>query len=126
MIVIKILSKFADTYEVLFDDGFVKILKGHRMSKANAESMQSSPLFHPVKGTKQERRDKKRKLNVAALFSKKPNVSPTPKKKRTSSQRKVAPPSTPSAPELAQDSSSPAVDDNEKYLPRLVLNRISC
>ncbi|KAJ8916175.1 hypothetical protein NQ315_016314 [Exocentrus adspersus] len=62
-----------DTYEVLFDDGFVKTLKAHRMSKAHGR-MQSSPLFDPIKSSKQDRRDKKRKLNVAALFRKRPKL----------------------------------------------------
>lgn len=53
---------------MLFDDGFVKILKGHRISK-------SSPLFDPIKSSKQDRREKKRKINVAQLFKKKPRMS---------------------------------------------------
>ncbi|XP_060517511.1 PHD finger protein 20 [Cylas formicarius] len=65
-----------DTYEVLFDDGFVKILKQHRLSKMQAgKPSQASPLFDPIKSTKQERRDRKRKLNVAALFRKRPRLS---------------------------------------------------
>lgn len=59
-----------DTYEVRFDDGYLKVLKAHRMSKATGKALQSSPLFDPVSGTKQERRDRKRKINVAALFGK--------------------------------------------------------
>ncbi|KAJ8979551.1 hypothetical protein NQ317_017700 [Molorchus minor] len=58
-----------DTYEVLFDDGFVKTLKALRMSKTQAKY--SAPLFDPIKSSKQDRRDKKRKINVAALFRKK-------------------------------------------------------
>ncbi|GJQ67326.1 hypothetical protein Trydic_g8225 [Trypoxylus dichotomus] len=64
----KIIDK--DTYEVHFDDGYVKVLKAHRMSKATGKVLQASPLFDPVTGTKQERRDRKRKINVAALFGK--------------------------------------------------------
>lgn len=61
---------------MLFDDGFVKTLKAHRMVKCDSnKAMQSSPLFDPVRGSKQDRRDKKRKLNVAQLFKKKPRTS---------------------------------------------------
>ncbi|RZC39809.1 PHD finger protein 20, partial [Asbolus verrucosus] len=66
--VTKILSN--DTYEVLFDDGFVKNLKAHRMCKSEGRPMQSSPLFDPIQSSKQERREKKRKINIAALFGK--------------------------------------------------------
>ncbi|CAH0557104.1 unnamed protein product [Brassicogethes aeneus] len=70
--VTRILEK--DVYEVLFDDGFVKTVKGHRMSKSQGKQMQTSPLFDPIKSTKQERRDKKRRINVAALFCKRSRV----------------------------------------------------
>jgi PHD finger protein 20 len=63
-----------DTYEVLFDDGFVKNLKAHRMCKSEGRPMQSSPLFDPIQSSKQERREKKRKINVAELFGKRPRV----------------------------------------------------
>lgn len=59
---------FLGSYEVLFDDGFVKVLKAQRISK-------SSPLFDPIKSSKQDRREKKRKINVAQLFKKKPRMS---------------------------------------------------
>ncbi|KAF5288026.1 hypothetical protein FQA39_LY15555 [Lamprigera yunnana] len=59
-----------DTYEVLFTDGFVKVLKGHRIAKTHGKVLGSTPLFDPVSGTKQDRRDKKRKINVAELFRK--------------------------------------------------------
>nr|CAI5838605.1 unnamed protein product [Callosobruchus analis] len=59
-----------NTYEVLFDDGFVKTLKGHRMSKTGSKPLQASPLFEPIKSSKQDRREKKKKLNVASLFKK--------------------------------------------------------
>lgn len=59
-----------DTYEVLFDDGYVKALKVHRISKYSRPK-QSSSLFDPVQGTKAERRERKRRLNVAELFGKK-------------------------------------------------------
>lgn len=66
---------FVDVYEVLFDDGYMKTLKGHRMTKAQGKAIQSSPLFDPIQSSKQDRRDKKRKLNVAALFNKRVKVS---------------------------------------------------
>lgn len=50
-------------------------MRGHRISKAQSKSMQSSPLFDPVKGSKQERRDRKRKLNISALFKKRQRAS---------------------------------------------------
>ncbi|KAK9711220.1 THAP domain [Popillia japonica] len=71
--VAKIIDK--DTYEVHFDDGYVKVLKAHRMSKATGKSLQASPLFDPVRSTKQERRERKRKINVAALFGKRPRAN---------------------------------------------------
>lgn len=58
-----------DSYEVLFDDGYVKTLKLSRLEKITKQA-QTSQLFDPVRGTKEERREKKRKLNVAALFGK--------------------------------------------------------
>lgn len=70
----------SDTYEVLFDDGYVKILKYYKLSKYKQDCVpefkklplpHAAPLFDPVVGSKQERRDRKRKLNVAELFSKK-------------------------------------------------------
>lgn len=60
---------------MLFDDGFVKVLKGHRISK-------SSPLFDPIKSSKQDRREKKRKINVAQLFKKKPRTTNSEEKPR--------------------------------------------
>lgn len=94
---------------MLFDDGFVKILKGHRMVKANPDSMQSSPLFQPATGTKQDRRDKKRKLNVAALFTKRMKMGSPADRKPASPPCK-----TPDLP----NSSSPVPEDPDKWLPR--------
>lgn len=69
----RFVSVSTENYEVLFDDGFVKIQKARRMVKVkDGKQLGQSPLFDPVKGTKQERRDKKRKLNVAQLFGKQP------------------------------------------------------
>lgn len=71
---------FLDTYEVLFDDGYVKILKLGKISKFKQEYLSdlkkiptshAAPLFEPAIGSKQDRRERKRKINVAELFSKK-------------------------------------------------------
>ncbi|CAH1133228.1 unnamed protein product [Ceutorhynchus assimilis] len=67
-----------DLYEVLFDDGFRKAIKSNKITKMVASTTkppQMSPLFDPIQSSKQERRDKKRILNVAALFQKRPRSS---------------------------------------------------
>ncbi|XP_056633199.1 PHD finger protein 20 isoform X2 [Diorhabda sublineata] len=69
-----------NSYEVLFDDGFVKTAKAKSMSKTQGKPIQSSPLFDPIKSSKQDRREKKRKLNVAALFRKRPKLETSPDK----------------------------------------------
>ncbi|XP_044752827.1 PHD finger protein 20 isoform X2 [Coccinella septempunctata] len=79
-----------DNYEVLFDDGYVKSLKWSRIVKVN-QQLQSSPLFDPIQSSKQERRDKKRKINVAELFGigkrqKTESTPSSPKVKTTCSQ----------------------------------------
>lgn len=51
-----------------FDDGYVKLVKSSKLAKGK---LQASPLFEPVTSSKQERRDRKRKINIAALFGKK-------------------------------------------------------
>ncbi|CAG9829522.1 unnamed protein product [Diabrotica balteata] len=79
----KVLEK--DTYEVIFDDGFPKVLKAHRMAKALGRHLQSSPLFEPITTTKQDRRTKKRKLNVAALFKKRRRIASSEDKQKRSS-----------------------------------------
>lgn len=96
---------------MLFDDGLVKVLKGHRMLKANPNSMQSSPLFMPASGTKQDRRDKKRKLNVAALFSKRLKMGSPSEKKRTSPHRRSG---------HSSSASNSPVPEDEQWLPRFV------
>lgn len=73
-----------NTYEVLFDDGLVKTVKTQEMLKiGKTKPAQASPLFEPVKSTKQERRDKKRKLNVAALFGKRSRIQHTEEKTKS-------------------------------------------
>ncbi|GLV39021.1 MBD-R2 [Carabus blaptoides fortunei] len=60
-----------DSYEVLFDDGFVKILKHHKLAKIKSTDkthIHIAPLFDPVIGSKEDRRERKRKINVAELF----------------------------------------------------------
>ncbi|XP_050498431.1 PHD finger protein 20 isoform X2 [Diabrotica virgifera virgifera] len=74
-----------DTYEVIFDDGFPKVLKAHRMAKALGRHLQSSPLFEPIRTTKQDRRTKKRKLNVATLFKKRRRIAKSEDKQKRSS-----------------------------------------
>lgn len=90
-----IILSILDTYEVLFDDGYVKILKHYKLNKYKQESVleykklplpHAAPLFDPVVGSKQERRDRKRKLNVAELFSKKRHRYDDPVVKTESSQ----------------------------------------
>lgn len=73
----------ADTYEVLFDDNVPYVLKASKISRVTQQQMKQkvttpitpkaipSPLFAPVEGSKQDRRDRKRKLNVAELFTRK-------------------------------------------------------
>lgn len=65
---------------MLFDDGYVKTLKVSKLSKFKQEYLtdvrkipvsHAAPLFDPVVGSKQERRDRKRKINVAELFRRK-------------------------------------------------------
>ncbi|KAJ8951858.1 hypothetical protein NQ318_019834 [Aromia moschata] len=97
-----------DTYEVLFDDGFVKTLKAHRMSKTEGK-VHSAPLFDPIKSSKQDRRDKKRKLNVAALFKKKPRAENAEEKPKKAA---VAPP-TPESP----STSTPVAELCQNWAP---------
>ncbi|XP_067014455.2 uncharacterized protein [Anabrus simplex] len=93
-----------DKYEVLFMDGYTKIIKGARMARMKESDMLNAEQFDPEKlgvfkvpekppappvlsplitdtetiGTKAERRERKRKLNVAELFhvKKRPRKSP--------------------------------------------------
>lgn len=57
-----------------FEDGFVEVLNESKLSKLQVKTQMAS-LFDPVTGTKQDRREKKRKINIAALFGKKPRHS---------------------------------------------------
>ncbi|XP_044268334.1 PHD finger protein 20 isoform X2 [Tribolium madens] len=81
-----------DTYEVLFDDGFVKNLKAHLICKTEGRPTQSSPLFDPIQSSKQERREKKRKINIAALFGKRPRLDITDEKPKTPSHSHISQP----------------------------------
>ncbi|XP_017758548.1 PREDICTED: uncharacterized protein LOC108549586 isoform X3 [Eufriesea mexicana] len=57
-----------DRYDVLFDDGYAKTIKSSKMTKiATTASKQSSQTEEYI-GSKQERRDKKRKHTVMELF----------------------------------------------------------
>ncbi|KAL1491319.1 hypothetical protein ABEB36_011932 [Hypothenemus hampei] len=98
-----------DLLEVLFDDGFTKTIKRHKLSKmSTTKPPQSSPLFEPVKSTKQERRDKKRKLNVADLFPKRPRLITSEDKRGKSS---------PKPSHLEETCSSPASQDENISSP---------
>lgn len=112
---------FSDLYEILFDDGFIKTVKNHKMSKMSvAKPAQSSPLFEPIKSSKQERRDKKRKLNVAALFSKRPRmVNPEEKKNKGSPVPVTQNAEEPYLSPASQDESATAVPSPvPRWLPR--------
>ncbi|XP_057336685.1 PHD finger protein 20 isoform X3 [Microplitis mediator] len=61
-----------DKYDVLFDDGYAKIVRSSKMTKiASTSSKNSSKTMEPESyiGSKQERRDKSRKHSVVDLFS---------------------------------------------------------
>lgn len=89
-----------------FDDGYVKVLRGTKLSKVQPKS-QVAPLFDPVTGTKQDRRDRKRKINIAALFGKRPRHStPHQEEKNNSSDASMLSPS----------------EDIEPWFPSYVLN----
>ncbi|XP_039281582.1 uncharacterized protein LOC111047947 [Nilaparvata lugens] len=73
-----------DKYEVKFYDGFVKVLRGNRITELNPNTAQSIMSKMPEEkppaprvgseldvrniGTKAERREKKRRINVAEIF----------------------------------------------------------
>lgn len=72
----------------MFDDGFTKILKHCKLSKIKdpnniplppkAPVPHAAPLFEPVVGSKEDRRERKRKINVAQLFGRKKSKSDDP------------------------------------------------
>ncbi|XP_016841145.1 PHD finger protein 20 [Nasonia vitripennis] len=57
-----------DKYDVLFDDGYAKILKASKMTKLLDMPVSKFPEDSNYVGSKQERRDKKRKHKVTELF----------------------------------------------------------
>ncbi|KAL0276894.1 UNVERIFIED_CONTAM: hypothetical protein PYX00_004362 [Menopon gallinae] len=57
-----------DRYDVLFYDGFLKRLKAHKISKADCRMVRTEVRNFSDIGTKEERRERKRKINVAELF----------------------------------------------------------
>ncbi|XP_023708099.1 uncharacterized protein LOC111864808 isoform X3 [Cryptotermes secundus] len=99
-----------DMYEVLFFDGFTKNIKGIRMSKLESdadnmaeigpglsEKLLSSTIITPIVrneviseaiGTKQERRERKRKINVVELFhpKKRQKLDPDASSSKSSSE----------------------------------------
>ncbi|KAL6260579.1 hypothetical protein P5V15_008100 [Pogonomyrmex californicus] len=58
-----------DRYNVLFDDGYAKIVKSSKMTKIAANSTKQLSELDSYIGSKQERRDKKRKHTVMELFN---------------------------------------------------------
>lgn len=117
---------FLESYEVQFEDGLIKTVKVAKMSKiSKAKPAQASPLFEPIKSSKQERRDKKRKLNVAALFGKRCRSSHTDEKKlKTSStsqstEQVISPPTEQIDQKAVTDSS---MNLTEQWLPTYVTN----
>jgi hypothetical protein len=57
-----------DKYDVLFDDGYSKILKSSKMTKLLEMSSNKLEAENTYVGSKQERRDKKRKHTITELF----------------------------------------------------------
>ncbi|XP_006566203.1 PHD finger protein 20 isoform X6 [Apis mellifera] len=57
-----------DRYDVLFDDGYTKTIKSSKMTKIAATPTKQSSQTEEYIGSKQERRDKKRKHTVMELF----------------------------------------------------------
>lgn len=57
-----------DKYDILFDDGYSKILKTSKMTKLVEDKVLHFNDEHVYIGSKQERRDKKRKHTVTDLF----------------------------------------------------------
>ncbi|CAL7943861.1 unnamed protein product [Xylocopa violacea] len=57
-----------DRYDVLFDDGYAKTVKSSKMTKIATTSAKQSSQTEEYIGSKQERRDKKRKHTVMELF----------------------------------------------------------
>ncbi|XP_025991994.2 uncharacterized protein LOC105202675 isoform X4 [Solenopsis invicta] len=76
-----------DRYNVLFDDGYAKIVKSSKMTKIATDSSKPLTELDSYIGSKQERRDKKRKHRVRDLFNSrrrtKPDVDKVPKKEET-------------------------------------------
>ncbi|XP_044008198.1 uncharacterized protein LOC122852461 isoform X3 [Aphidius gifuensis] len=71
-----------DRYDVLFDDGYAKVVKSSKMTKiADTSNKKETTMEQDTYiGSKQERRDKKRKHTVIDLFSRKKTKSETPEK----------------------------------------------
>ncbi|XP_050306838.1 PHD finger protein 20 isoform X3 [Anthonomus grandis grandis] len=121
-----------DMYEVLFDDGFIKLLRSARISKMSVTKpapaspsveyrpLNASPLFDPVQGTKQDRREKKRKLNVAELFTV-TKTNKRPKSGNSEKKRKTSP--TVTKPLVDEICDSPASQD-EGPVPEIIQPKI--
>ncbi|KAL0109349.1 hypothetical protein PUN28_014432 [Cardiocondyla obscurior] len=78
-----------DRYNVLFDDGYAKIVKSSKMTKIAETPIKQLNEVDSYIGSKQERRDKKRKHTIMELFNthsrrrNKHDADKTPKKEET-------------------------------------------
>ncbi|XP_011690021.1 PREDICTED: PHD finger protein 20 isoform X1 [Wasmannia auropunctata] len=78
-----------DRYNVLFDDGYAKIVKSSKMTKIAGNATKQLTELDGYIGSKQERRDKKRKHTIMELFNThsrrrtKHDADKTPKKEET-------------------------------------------
>ncbi|XP_046735242.1 PHD finger protein 20-like protein 1 isoform X2 [Diprion similis] len=92
-----------DRYDVLFDDGYAKIVRSSKMTKI-AAAIEKKPIVDgDYIGSKQERRDKKRKHSVMDLFH-----SNAKKRPRTDSEKS-----------LKKDESFASEDDGKSEPPEL-------
>ncbi|XP_046414567.1 PHD finger protein 20 isoform X2 [Neodiprion fabricii] len=73
-----------DRYDVLFDDGYAKIVRSSKMTKIAAATEKKPIVDGDYIGSKQERRDKKRKHSVMDLFH-----SNAKKRPRTDSEKSL-------------------------------------
>lgn len=104
-----------DKYNVLFDDGYSKIMKSSKMTRIFQKPPNSAPVGPPQQyntsmqynlGTKQERRDKKRKHLVSELFSSKKKAVAKPQDSSSSAVDSPGPPKLDPADESQSDLST--------------------
>ncbi|KAK0077917.1 hypothetical protein PV325_003286 [Microctonus aethiopoides] len=68
-----------DRYDVLFDDGYAKVVRSSKMTKVASTTTKAADKVtesEPYIGSKQERRDKKRKHTIVELFQHKRRSKP--------------------------------------------------